>query len=100
MFETLHIRKGLKHYMSEKVGHIFGSYLMPLMGCDFSKIILYTEPENSGEEEWLEMIVAVRLRPGGVVIRQESDMWANTRTVRKTDIPRLTKSRSYNAFKG
>lgn len=96
MFETLHIRKGLKFHMSERVGHIFGSYLMPLMGCDFSQIILYSQPRSELEEEWLEMTIKTRLRPEGVVEIRESNAWAGTRMMKThiTKRPRRAKIRN------
>ena len=96
MFETLHIRQGLKHFMSEKTGQIFGSYLMPLMGCDFSQIILYSQPRSELEDEWLEMTIKTRLRPGGVVEVRDTDIWAGTRMLKThiTKRPRRAKIRN------
>jgi hypothetical protein len=71
MFETLHIRKGLKYYMSEKTATTFGDYLMDLTGQNFSKIILHSQPRNFEETEWLGMTIATRLRPGGTVTHME-----------------------------
>lgn len=71
MFETLHIRKGLKYFMSEKTANTFGDYFMDLTGQDFSKIVLHSQPETYDEEEWLKMIIQMRLRLGGVVRNME-----------------------------
>ncbi len=67
MDKVLHIKEGLKYFMSQKVGHTFSPYGWDLTGQSFNKIVVHTPPESANELKWLDRVLATRLAFNGVI---------------------------------
>ncbi len=65
---VLHIKEGLKYFVSLKVGHTFTPYCCVLTGHSFSKIVVHTPPQSANELKWLDSVLAQRLQLDGEII--------------------------------
>lgn len=67
MKRILHIKKDVKFFISDEVGHTFTPYGLAMVG-GYDKIVVHTAPETSDHKKWLDSIIAQRLNPKGLVV--------------------------------